>query len=234
MKPTPKQSCLHDLKHRILAMEIPPGTALDETHLSQHYGVSRTPLREVLQRLAGDGYVTLSDHRGAKVASMDLAIMRTFFRTAPLVYASIARLAAENRTAGQLEALKDAQHGFTAAVAADDAAAMALHNHRFHETIGRMAHNDYLMCSLNRLLIDHTRLGQVFYRPAGPADRTAIAEADRQHDAMIAAIAAGAVADAVDLTLHHWDLSRDRIERFVRPDPLPLDGVDFAETRHAV
>ena len=234
MKPSPKQSCLSDLRRRILSLDIAPGTDLDEAALSERYAISRTPLREVLQRLAGDGYVDLAENRGAKVASMDLETMRTFFQTAPLIYSSVARLAAENRTDTQLDELKEVQSGFAHAIQAADADAMALRNHRFHELIGEMAANAYLNASLGRLLIDHTRLGQVFYRPASPAESLAIRTASQQHDAMITAIEAQETGIVVDLTLQHWDLSRDRMERFVRPDPLPLDVIDFTEHKNAV
>ncbi|MEM8840312.1 MAG: GntR family transcriptional regulator [Pseudomonadota bacterium] len=222
------------MRQRILSMEIPPGTDLDEADLSARYSISRTPLREVLQNLSGEGYVTLSANRGAKVASMDLGTMRTFFQTAPLIYSSVARMAAEHRTSEQLESLKDVQHEFNAAVNASDPGAMSLKNHRFHELIGEMAHNPYLMSSLKRLLIDHTRLGQVFYRPYAPAETLAIRKASQQHDAMISAIESGEAGVVVDLTLQHWDLSRDRLERFVQPDPLPLDVISFAEKHNAV
>jgi len=234
MKSKPKQECLDDLRLRILTLAIAPGSDLDETALSATYGVSRTPLREVLQRLAGEGYVQLAENRCAKVVSMDLAAMRAFFRTAPLIYASAARLAAENRTAAQLDALKAVQARFASAATARDAEAMALANHRFHALVGEMAANDSLMPSLNRLLIDHTRLAQMFYRPASAAEAMAVTEASHQHDAMIAAIAAGDAETAAALTLSHWDLSRDRIERFVRPDPLPHDIIELAEGRNAV
>ena len=107
-----KQACLDDLRTRILTLDAPPGSALDATSLSETYGISRTPWREVLQRLAGDGYVILQEHRGAKIASMDLAVMRVFFQTAPLVYANIARLAAEHRTIRQLDEWKAVQIQF--------------------------------------------------------------------------------------------------------------------------
>ena len=223
MNMSKKANCLDDLRRRILAMEIAPGSDLDEATLSEEYGVSRTPLREVLQRLAGEGYVAQADHRGTKVASMDLQVMRTFFQTAPLVYASVARLAAENRSDAQMDELRDVQNGFAAAIAAADAPGMALKNHRFHELIGEMAGNVYLSPSLNRLLIDHTRLGQVFYRPKAPAESMAVLKASEQHEAMIAALDAGEGAVMVELTLEHWNLSRDRMERFVRPDTLPAD-----------
>ena len=234
MRGTNKHACLSDLRRRILAMDVPPGSDLDESILSERYGISRTPLREVLQRLSGEGYVTLSENRAAKVASMDLGTMRTFFQTAPLIYSSVARMAAENRTEVQLEELKSVQQAFSAAVGGGDAGAMALNNHRFHEVIGEMAHNPYLMSSLKRLLIDHTRLGQVFYRPSAPAEAVAIRKASQQHDAMISAIEGGEVGIVVELTLEHWDLSRDRLERFVQPDPLPLDVISFAEKKNAV
>ena len=100
MSGSAKIQCLDDLRNRILSLDIAPGSDLDELRLCDHYGISRTPLREVLQRLAGEGFLTLADNRGAKVASMDFGVMRVFFQTAPLVYANIASLAAENRTSG--------------------------------------------------------------------------------------------------------------------------------------
>ncbi len=50
----------------------------------------------------------------------------------------------------------------------------------------------------------------------------------------LAAIEAREAGVAVDLTLQHWELSRDRMERFVRPDPLPLNVVDMKEARNAL
>ncbi|MEM1303052.1 MAG: GntR family transcriptional regulator, partial [Pseudomonadota bacterium] len=58
-----KDTCLDDLKRRILALDLAPGAALDEAGLTQTYGMSRTPLREVLQRLAGAGFIMLEDNR---------------------------------------------------------------------------------------------------------------------------------------------------------------------------
>lgn len=90
-----KFRCAEDLRNRILSLDLAPGSDVDEMSLSKAYGISRTPLREILHRLAGDGYVQLTENRGAKVASMDLAVMRVFFQTAPLIYCTVARQAAE-------------------------------------------------------------------------------------------------------------------------------------------
>lgn len=231
MPDTTKDTCLKDLQRRILALDLAPGAALDEAALARHYGMSRTPMREVLQRLAGSGYARQEENRGAKVASMDLPSLRVFFQTAPMVYANIARLAAQYRTTAQLAALKDAQMAFSRATSQRDAGATALANHRFHAVIGAMAHNPYLVAALERLLIDHTRLSQTFFDPRSPGELDLVDTARDQHDRMIDAIDAQSPDAAVDLTMQHWDLSRDRLERFVRPDPLP---VDLTEVDHAV
>lgn len=218
-----KTDCLEDLRMRILTLDIAPGSDLDEATLCERYGMSRTPMREIFQRLGGEGYVELAQNRGAKVASMDLHVMRMFFQTAPVIYANVARLAAENGTAGDLDPLRAIQDKFRAATEAGEAGQAALLNHRFHLSIGEMARNTYLLPSLKRMLIDHTRLSQTFYRPASDEDAGRIAAAVAQHDDMIAAFEARDAERAVDLTIDHWNLSRDRLERFVTPDPLPID-----------
>ncbi|MEM8981113.1 MAG: GntR family transcriptional regulator [Pseudomonadota bacterium] len=234
MSESKKTQCLRALRTAILSTELAPGSDLDENRLAERYGLSRTPLREVLQRLDGEGYVSITSNRGAKVSSMDLSTLRIFFQTAPLVYASSARLAAENRTQEQLGELKEIQADFLSATQGRNASRAALLNHAFHDQIGAMGHNPYLRPALNRMLIDHTRLSQTFYRPASPGEHLLVQKACDQHDQMILAIEAQEPALAVDLTLQHWDLSRDRMERYVRPDPLPLDVLSLKEHRDAV
>ena len=229
-----KSYCADDLRERILTQDIPPGSDLDEAALAEEYGISRTPLREVLHRLAGGGYVRLEENRGAKVESLDLSALRKFFQTAPLVYCSIARQAAENRTSAQVGALKDIQVSFAKVARAGDARAASLLNHKFHDAIGQMADNPYLLAGLKRMLVDHTRLSQTFFQPETSADAARVKKSIEQHDAMISAIEAGEAALATDLTLQHWDLSRDQLEKFVRPDPLPLDVIAMKDRRDAV
>ncbi|POZ99362.1 GntR family transcriptional regulator, partial [Pseudomonas sp. MWU12-2312b] len=66
------KTCLYeDLKRQILTMELDPDEALDEVILSERYGLSRTPVREVFRRLAGEGYVDIRENRGARVIPMN-------------------------------------------------------------------------------------------------------------------------------------------------------------------
>ena len=222
MRPNKKQTVLSTLKQQILTLDIAPGSVLDEAVLSEKFELSRTPLREVFQRLAGEGYLTLEENRGAKVSSMDLASMRNFFQSAPMIYAAVARLAAENANPGQIAELKDIQRSFRRTGEAGDASGMSMFNHAFHRLTGDMAGNPYLTPSFNRLLIDHTRMSQMFYRPGNPMEHKLVWTACDQHDQMIEAIEKREPATIVELTLEHWSLSRDRIEKFVRPDPLPM------------
>lgn len=228
MKPNSKRDVADTLKRRVLSMEIAPGQLLDEVALAANFGISRTPMREIIQRLCGEGYLTQEENRGAKVASMELSTLRHFYQAAPMIYASMARLAAEQATSQQIELLKQIQLAYRESINKGRGSETAMHNHRFHQMIGEMGASPYLMPSLNRLLIDHTRIAQIFYRSKSPDGATRIEKAADQHDAMIEAIANHSASDAVDLTLQHWELSRGRMQEFVSPDPLPFNQEEQA------
>jgi DNA-binding GntR family transcriptional regulator len=223
MSRTDKDRLYADLKRKILTLELAPGAHLDETTLSAEYGMSRTPLRDVFRQLAGEGYIEIRDNRGTIVSPMSHKTLRDFFQTAPLIYASVARLAAQNATPVQIAELRAVQARFRTAVEAGSAEDMVFWNDRFHYVMGEMADNQYLMPSLQRLLIDHARIGQTFWRARDAGMRARIVAAADQHDQFIELIEAGDAEAAVALTLDHWALSRDQMEIFVRPDPLPID-----------
>lgn len=222
-----KETCREQLIERILTLDIKPGSVLDEATLSDEFGLSRTPFREVVHGLAGAGYLSVVKNRGAKVSSMDLESMRNFFQSAPMIYSAIGKLAVENATDEQITELKLVQGRFRQSSEAGETRAMAIHNHRFHELIGEMAGNVFLTPSLNRLLIDHTRMSQTFYRPANSKERKMVWQACDQHDKMISAIEDADPETIVRLTMEHWELSRNRIEKFASPDPLEF-GLDEA------
>lgn len=60
-----------DLREQIILLDLPPGTRLREEQLAEHYGVSRTPIRQVLDRLEFEGLVDQGEGRGASVSSLD-------------------------------------------------------------------------------------------------------------------------------------------------------------------
>jgi len=81
----------------------------------------------------------------------------------------------------------------------------------------------YLKPSYDRLLIDHARISQTFYRPRDTEMEQRMFSALEHHDEMIAAIEAGDSQGVVDLIVEHWELSRDLIEYFIKPDPLAFN-----------
>lgn len=219
---SPKTRCLEDLRRKVLTLALEPGAYLDETDLAEAYGISRPPLREVLRQLAGEGHVVLHENRGAQVAPMTHKTLRNFFVAAPMIYAATARLAAEHATPAQVERLKACQWAFRQAIRSGDTAERAITNERFHSIIGEMADNEFLMPSLRRLLIDHTRISMTFYNPRNPDLAREREVAADQHDAFIALIEAGDAEAAADLAVAHWELSRARIERFVTPASIAM------------
>ncbi len=218
-----KSNCLSDLRRRILTQDLEPGAYLDEVQLAEEYGISRPPLREILRQLAGEDYIVLHQNRGAQVAPMTHKTLRNFFVAAPMIYAAVSRLAAENARPAQIMRLKDTQTLFRKAIREGDAAERALMNERFHAIIGEMADNEYLTPSLRRLLIDHTRIGMTFYNPSYGALADQRTEAADQHDQFIELIEAGDADGAAKLAIAHWELSRAEIERFVSPTPMHFE-----------
>ncbi|NEK21235.1 FCD domain-containing protein [Sulfitobacter sp. JBTF-M27] len=219
---TTKAEVLDHLRHAILTQALAPGADLDEATLSEQWQMSRTPLRDVLRQLAGEGYVEIRENRGARVAEMSHTTLRDFFLAAPMIYGAILRLAAENATDLQIAVLKDAQDRFKGTLRSGDIAARALANNHFHEVTGQMADNVYLLPSFQRLLIDHARISMTFFRPRDAKTAENLDKASQQHDAIIAAIEAGDANTAADLAIQHWNLSRDNIEQFVMPRGLDL------------
>lgn len=218
-----KGDLYNDLKRQILTMELDPDSSLDEVSLSERYGLSRTPTRDILRRLAGEGYIEIRENRGARVIPMNHSTLRDFFQVAPMIYAVIGRLAVQNFKPRHLGDLKDVQERFRAASVAGDGFAMVLENNRFHEIIGEMSGNVYLRPSLGRLLIDHARIGHTFFRPKDDDMKRRLMLAVEQHDQFIAAIADHDEEAVVSLVFDHWELCRENMEMFIAPAALTAE-----------
>lgn len=218
-----KNSLYDDIKRQVLTMELDPGQSLDEVSLGERYGLSRTPVREVIRRLAGEGFLNIEEHRGARVAPMDHSTLRNFFLVAPMVYATVGRLAAHNYKPLQLEALQETQERFRRATRTADLHGMAVENNRFHEIIGEMSASPYLIPSLGRLLIDHARIGHTFFRPRNAQMERHLQLAVEHHDAFIAAFVRHDESAVVDLVFEHWGLSRGNMEMFIAPQAMKAD-----------
>jgi DNA-binding GntR family transcriptional regulator len=215
-----KAKLIEELRRDVLTLALEPGVDLDEASLAEKYGLSRTPLRDAFRELAGDGYVTIHQNRGARVADMSHRTLRDFFLAAPMIYSAVTQLAVENATSDQIAELKEAQEAFKAALRNGNAADRTMANNRFHAITGEMAGNVYLTPSLNRLLIDHARISMTFYQPRNSRMADNVVLASAQHEGIIRAIENGDAPRAAQLALDHWELSRGQIELFVMPTAL--------------
>lgn len=211
------------LRRRILSMELAPGAVVDELALCDEFGLSRPPVRELLRQIAAEGYIELEANRAPRVAAMNHDSLHSFFVAAPLIYIATTQLAATNASAAEIEALKAIQVLFRQAIEARDVENRVVYNDAFHLEIGKMAHNDYLMPSLRRLLIDHARLGKIFYRHPTTDDMQQDLEvACDQHDQMIHAIEHRDPARAGQLVREHFELSRRRMAEYAAPQGLDV------------
>lgn len=211
------------LRRRILSMELAPGAVVDELALCDEFGLSRPPVRELLRQIAAEGYIELEANRAPRVAAMNHDSLHSFFVAAPLIYIATTQLAATNASAAEIEALKAIQVLFRQAIEARDVENRVVYNDAFHLEIGKMAHNDYLMPSLRRLLIDHARLGKIFYRHPTTDDMQQDLEAAcDQHDQMIYAIEHRDPARAGQLVREHFELSRRRMAEYAAPQGLDV------------
>ncbi|MUT53928.1 FCD domain-containing protein [Pseudomonas sp. TDA1] len=211
------------LRRRILSMELAPGAVVDELALCDEFGLSRPPVRELLRQIAAEGYIELEANRAPRVAAMNHDSLHSFFVAAPLIYIATTQLAATNASTAEIEALKAIQVLFRQAIEARDVENRVVYNDAFHLEIGKMAHNDYLMPSLRRLLIDHARLGKIFYRHPTTDDMQQDLEvACDQHDQMIHAIEHRDPARAGQLVREHFELSRRRMAEYAAPQGLDV------------
>ncbi len=211
------------LRRRIMSMELAPGAVVDELALCEEFGLSRPPVRELLRQIAAEGYIELEANRAPRVAAMNHESLHSFYVAAPLIYVATTQLAATYASAEEVEVLKAIQAQFRQAIEERDVENRVLYNDAFHLEIGKMAHNDYLMPSLRRLLIDHTRLGKIFYRHPTTDDMQRDLEiACEQHEQMIQAIERRDPQAAGQLVRDHFELSRRRMAEYAAPQGLDV------------
>ncbi|MEE8248102.1 MAG: GntR family transcriptional regulator [Alphaproteobacteria bacterium] len=212
---------VHDrLREEILSLELRPGADLDEADLVARFGLSRTPVREALIRLAAGDLVQLLPNRGARVAPIGLADLPRYAEAFDLVQRAVTRLAAARRSAAQLGRIEAARDAFEALVGPGDPLALTEANRAFHLAIAEAADNAYLARHYDRLLAEGMRLLRIpfAFEPGGaPATSRAghLAKIVAEHRAMVAAIAARDADRAEALGHAHTQLFRDRLMQYL-------------------
>jgi DNA-binding GntR family transcriptional regulator len=123
-----------------------PGDRLVESELAERFGVSRTPIREALQRLETQSLLT-RDGRSLIVASLDHNQLAELYVVRAELEALAARLAARHATNEEVRVLRDMVDTDRALV--DDPRALSRANKRFHRQIHLASHNRFLIRQLD-------------------------------------------------------------------------------------
>ncbi|KMK66910.1 GntR family transcriptional regulator [Puniceibacterium sp. IMCC21224] len=123
-----------------------PGDRLVESDLAERFGVSRTPIREALQRLETQSLLA-RDGRSLIVASLDHNQMAELYAVRTELEGLAARLAARHATAEELQVLSDMVVDDHALLG--DPQALSRANRRFHKQIHLASHNRYLVQQLD-------------------------------------------------------------------------------------
>ncbi|MEQ9010709.1 GntR family transcriptional regulator [Algiphilus sp.] len=79
LKRSSSQAVYERLRHMILEFELYPGSRVTETELAERFKVSRTPVREALQHLEADGYLTIRPKQGCFIRELDIHRLAQFY-----------------------------------------------------------------------------------------------------------------------------------------------------------
>lgn len=208
------------LRAAILDAQILPGAAISETELALHLEVSRTPIREAMQKLEAEGLVQVVPQRGSFVARMDLdRIREALFMREAVECAAMARLP-RPLPAADIERLRSLVQRHAQAAEQGDSAEVLANDDAFHRTLMELAG----VVGAWRYVLEareaHRRarvLSHAEFQGAGPAAE--------QHGAVIAALQAGRPDEAAEVLRQHIrgnvqfaeDMARRHPEYFTTP-----------------
>src|SRR6056297_162296 len=159
-----------------------PGDRLVESDLAERFGVSRTPIREALQRLETQSLL-MRDGRSLIVSSLDHNQLAELYVVRAELEALAAELAARHATDEEVRVLRDMVEDDHQLLG--DPAAMARANRRFHKQVHLASHNRFLVQQLDLVHRSMALMATTSLAAVG-RDRDAL----KEHDAIVSAIEA--------------------------------------------
>jgi DNA-binding GntR family transcriptional regulator len=186
------------IRQRIADGSLPRGARVHQEGLAEELGVSRTPVREALRRLAAEGLVQMRTNRGAKVLDIDRGGMRAAYEARLVIEPGAARLAAKLGDA-------DAQERIAAAVAEQRQALRNVArsfeaNRAFHLALVAASGNEFLVRFAEQLWV--ARIGAAIYERQLRVQERLLLDIS-EHEQILAAIRASDGRRAESLTRHH-------------------------------
>jgi DNA-binding GntR family transcriptional regulator len=171
-----------EIRRMIIRLELAPGDVVREADLGAELDMSRTPIREALQRLARDHFVTVIPRRGMLVSAIDVDELSMLYETRAILEPYAARLATRRGTA--LDWAEMAEVLADTSVPGTRPDELIELDRRCHEIIWRAAGNRFLTNTLDALYAQSDRLWHMYL--ADVADmREAVDEHMVIHDALV-------------------------------------------------
>jgi len=146
-----------ELKRIILEYRVPLGGKLNEGELAAALGISRTPVREAINRLEKEGLVQIFPQRGAFVVRFSEKDVFELFLIRENLEGLAARLAAERINEENLVKLESCIQGFQEPFTEKDVQRYAKEDFRFHQTIVAVSDAQRLIKMISTLY-DHIRI----------------------------------------------------------------------------
>jgi DNA-binding GntR family transcriptional regulator len=194
------------LREEILSLELAPGTPLDEVSLSERFGLSRSPIREALVRLASEGFVLALPNRSTVVTPINFEGIPKFLDALDLLQRVTTRLAAQYRSDADLTSIskrqEEFQRAFHKSVRTGKPVFSIDANYNFHMAIAESGKNAYFTGFYRRMLDEGRRMLPFHFQYQSLSEKMSYEEVSLHHDQMIEAIrvqdldAAEAVAHA--------------------------------------
>jgi DNA-binding GntR family transcriptional regulator len=182
------------------------GEVIRDAEIAEHLGVSRTPVREALQKLEHQAIVEVIPGKHTRVASARKEDAELVYPPMAALQALAAEIATPLATSDDLEAMKQANKHMLSAAKANRATAARRADIELHNVLVQRADNPHISSAIETLQMHCRRLETLYFRHAAPAQRSY-----REHSELIKAVAAHDAARAKDLT---WE----NVRRFI-PTP---------------
>jgi DNA-binding GntR family transcriptional regulator len=193
------------IEEEIATGKLPPGTHLDEVELATRFGVSRTPIREALILLQGEGLVDNRQRKGSVVVQVSPGRLIEMFDVMAELEAMCARLAARRATAVDLAALAAAHDQCRLAADDTDTDAYFYANESFHFALYAASHNSFLSEQATQL---QRRLRP--YRRLQLRVRNRLQHSFAEHQSILDALKAGDAESAVANVRKHVVVQGER------------------------
>ena len=172
-----------DLRDRIVRLEFAPGDVLREDALQSLLGIGRTPIREALQRLAREHFVTVIPRRGMFVSGIDVSELSMLFETRTVLEPYAARLAAARGDASHWDTMQAALDRVPSAGGNEELMAI---DRVGHEVMWEAAGNRFLVDTLDMLYAQSDRLWHLYL-----ADVSDMNHAVDEHAQILGSLRAG-------------------------------------------